>query len=329
MIGWVQIRIAGILVATAVGSVVAFAFSCDYLSRNHAQFLKPGRFPTKEEFDALAPLLYATRSHEDNDVVFLGESTCLMGIDPVEIEKLGGPRGYNLGSLGPVSIDGIRTTFLAYLSAHSKPSYVLLCLSPESLSEEWRTTPFAREFVATYGRRFGVFPQRSSVAWWVPDRETVREGAAVALDRLKALADDTTNLDDVPGLKTVLKQRARTRGFWPLKNPHAPPEIRERPLPERVQVVPEWREGVREFAQVVEDRGVRFILRLAPVRSDARAVDYSEVIAWLHELQQEFPAAEIKTELLFYDPSFCFDRRHVNKAGAARFGRAVVHDLKH
>ncbi len=60
---------------------------------------------------------------------------------------------------------------------------------------------------------------------------------------------------------------------------------------------------------------------------DARSENFGDVITWLRDLQKEFPEADIKTEILFYEPSLFYDRRHLGASGANKFTKLVAKDV--
>src|SRR5271163_608137 len=88
------------VVATALvtlGVVASISYWVGRRTEPALRFLEPRRPPTIDEAAIAHPIEYALGSHEANDVVFLGDSTCRTGIDP---RRLSGFRAYNLGSQG-------------------------------------------------------------------------------------------------------------------------------------------------------------------------------------------------------------------------------------
>ncbi len=101
-----------------------------------------------------------------------------------------GLRAYNLGSLYAVGSEGMLVTCQAYLAKHPPPQLIVLCLSPENSQYPAADSPFALQFVRTYGRWF-QHPSRAVRKWpWI-DVETVREGSAIVADHLRASSQAT------------------------------------------------------------------------------------------------------------------------------------------
>jgi hypothetical protein len=328
---WPQLRASLIVLAVSVGSIGLFAVSAAAIGRNFGQFLKLNRAPTAEEASVVIPLNYSSSSDEYNDVIFLGDSSCLRGIDPAVFEKACGLRAYNLGSLWPLSIDGMVVTAETYLLKHPPPKIVALCICPEVPSQPAASAPFAREFVATYGRPLGILPRTVRESHGI-DPETVREGAAIVMEHLVACLPGQSGARSwtIEGISvpttmaTFASSRNSRRGHQPLPGPADPTaKIDEQPG-RRLTVIPEWRDGVEELARIVRDRHSRLMIRLTPMRSDARSQNYDEVIAWLRDVRKEFPDAVIDTNLEFYEPSLCWDRRHLNFEGTKIFSKALA-----
>src|SRR5262249_43943317 len=66
---------------------------------------------------------------ETQDVVFFGDSSCLMGIVPGEVTRESGLRGWNFGTLGVLTTDGHADLLDLYLRGHSTPSLAVYHLS--------------------------------------------------------------------------------------------------------------------------------------------------------------------------------------------------------
>jgi len=85
------------------------------------RFLNASRSPTVDEASLTFVGEYAVRSHQANDVIFLGDSACRSGIDPLAFERLTGLRAYNLGTFGSSGPSVLAVSAKAYLSNHPRP----------------------------------------------------------------------------------------------------------------------------------------------------------------------------------------------------------------
>src|SRR5579859_6113672 len=100
---------ASLLVVLIAAGTAATLFSTAYAIGRHAEpelrFLEAGRPPTGDEAVCAYPIEYALGSSDHSDVIFLGDSVCHFGVDPVRFEKITGLSAFNLASfgfLGPV-----------------------------------------------------------------------------------------------------------------------------------------------------------------------------------------------------------------------------------
>ena len=327
---WRRIRPTAAVFAAIVVSLAVYAVSADAIGRNFGQFLKLTRAPTFEEATAAVPIEYALESTEENDVIFLGDSACLTGINPTLFKMASGLRAYNLGSLYAVGSEGMLVTCQAYLAKHPPPQLIVLCLSPENSQYPAADSPFALQFVRTYGRSF-QHPSRgcangpgstSKQCGKVPQSLRTIFCALVSgnFDFRNSIVQGFSRPDTYSDFAAW---RGVQRGYNPLPaGTNSPSDFGE--FPEyRVPVLPEWRQGARDFARLVIGRRIHLLVRFAPIRVDARSENFGDVITWLRDLQKEFPEADIKTEILFYEPSLFYDRRHLSA-----FRREQVHKAR-
>lgn len=326
-------------IVAAIG--VPLAFFEQHVAIAHPEFLARDRAPSAEEARTILPIEYALYSEDRNDVIYLGDSTCMGCAIPAEIEKRCGVRCWNLGIFGPASIDGTRIVARGYLSRHPAPELVVLVVCPETLSHDRAGKNFAKNLVITYGPCVGVEPRDAGscfqrmLRFISLDQETVERGAAIlvadgrawlglgpnAVDcRQRPTGGFKVSVDELT--KDYRRVRGVARGIAGFDT-----KFQERPG-FRVQVLSEWRDGIRELASLTEAHGARFMIRLAPIRSDAKSENFSEVTDWLREFQTEFPRAIVKADLFFYEPSLCLDRIHLNGPGADRFTNVLVEDLR-
>ena len=73
---------------------------------------------------------------EANDVVFIGDSTCLCDAAQTRLfQQKTGRSAYNLGTVGVIGIDGYpHYPGAAYLQHHPKPKMLILCVTPKSIA---------------------------------------------------------------------------------------------------------------------------------------------------------------------------------------------------
>jgi hypothetical protein len=95
----------------------------------------------------------------------------------------------------------------------------------------------------------------------------------------------------------------------------------------RLSVAPEWDRGVRALIRLAEAKGVRFVIRLAPIRADAACMNFDEIRAWLQAIAESRPNVIVRSEIMFYEPALCWDASHTNTRGSQKFTKLVAADV--
>jgi hypothetical protein len=91
------------------------------------------------------------------------------------------------------------------------------------------------------------------------------------------------------------------------------------PPEEPHSVLPWINDGVRSFAALAQSHSFQLIIRLGPLSSTQAPWDHECIPAWLNELEVEFPRISVsRPEILWYEPSLCWDAVHVNARGVER-----------
>lgn len=68
--------------------------------------------------------------NQNNDVIFVGDSSCLMGVSPKVIEKETGLKVVNLATNGGAGIIGYETVIRKYLKSNPAPKLIVYYISP-------------------------------------------------------------------------------------------------------------------------------------------------------------------------------------------------------
>jgi hypothetical protein len=316
---------AGIL-GVAVTTVLALGGSAYLRGRaldpSDRFFQEAGREPTGGEGAIAASVEYVLFSSEPNDLIFVGDSACWNGVDPIRLRRLAGLQSFNLAIPGL----GARACPMAtrgYLSRHPKPKAVVLCLSPLGLevdSDPWADT--LRRVTTYYGLEIdGVVPLSESLPYLV--RSGVRTFLAHPDYRSMPLADSD-------GTDTYFKQQARifaARGFFGL-----PPRaaVHVPPAPTGVLIREDWDRGVHEMADTCDAAGVRMLILFAPIEAgyeDAR--DFDRLDRWGRELEETHPGLTVQRPIILaYEPRLMRDAIHLNLAGVEKFMPVVAKDVQ-
>jgi hypothetical protein len=285
------------------------------------RFLDPSRAPTSDEAILACMADYALQSREANDVIFLGDSACRFGIDPIEFERLTGLRSYNLGTIGnagPTVV--LSTSGRSYLSSHPAPRLVVICLSPFSLGFDSNLGQFtlARRFADSYGDaepldRFAIFAKR---------------GTAEIFGR-----HDTLELpligDESHTFRSAQAICASGRGHVALKGLTGPPgggfDVGYIPIK------PDWETELRSLLRTCEHSGSQVLLRTAPVHDPSQqGTDFTNVKIWIGNLRAARYAGLSVAEpaILFYEPGLFWNEMHLNRLGVEKFTALVAKDVQ-
>ncbi len=310
------------------------------------QYLKTYRAPFDSEAFFSYAIDYALDSSEPNDVVFVGDSSCLAGIDPNQFADQSGQRAYNLGTLGMLGPDGQLLLVRRYLEHHPPPRAVVLCLLPYELTpplrlrhavdvnEGARAGEIVERFLWCYGEP-GEFPRphRADAL-----RYYVRQGLLAGLAYLRGgrnhyLAEPTPNLGN-RSYNQLAEQVRADRGLFSFKPESAlaagtrrawdsglllPPEggTPDDPFPVSAEVDA----GVRQLAELTTKHGARLVIRLSPVLESADQERFERIDQWFDQLQAACPNVICQRPAvpLFGPEDFGDEYFHLNRLGTRKF----------
>jgi hypothetical protein len=310
-------------VVLSILSVIAYRLGRQV--ETERRFLDPRRALTSDEASVVHPIEYALRSKEKNEVIFIGDSTCHDGVDPLVFERNTGLRAFNLGSqrgLGPI---GFVVTARAYLEHHPKPRLLVLCVSPVALEVDTGTAggDLPDQFVANYGPEVtGVVGFSDSLAYFI------KRGALSVFDSTRNDYLDVPLIGMEKETYRSLERKMRvSRGFFCLPGTHGPMRGIDRSGPPKL-IHDDWNRGIRSLAAACADVGTILLVRYTPISSqisDAR--DFSPLGDWAGEFESSFKSARVaRPILLVYDPQFMWDSIHLNSVGVERFTQVVATD---
>src|ERR1700733_3258277 len=330
-----RVRSAAIALCCTLLVLTGMSAACYCVGRGtpaEAAFLPSWRSPTFGETSLAVAAEYAAVSHDSNDAIFVGDSACRHGIDPIEFRRLTGLTAYNLGTFGTAGHMSLPVITGAYLSNHPRPKLVVLLVgiaSPEyvSLKGEKR---MQQQFVMSYRFYGDAIPGLDSSVF-DSLRFFVRTGgkriARLGKSGCKHLDEP---LGEVPS-ETFFTMRQKIRdgsGYVPLMGHSSKPDPRYNGDPYRVN--PDFDSAVRILAKMCADHGLRLMIRFGPTnRSFKNARDYEPLYSWLDTIERECPGvAACRPVLLWYDRPECWDFTHPNVEGTKRFMPTVAKDVQ-
>jgi hypothetical protein len=298
------------------------------------RFFDPRRSPTFDETCVVSTIDYALSSAEDNDVVFLGDSACRTGIDPVLFERLTGLRAYNLGIVGDLGPGVMLNVAGAYLATHRAPRLIVLCLSPVGLERDvpWYWTKLRNHVENCYG--FDVHDARSLQANL---SYTLRQGTLFACAKSGLfLASDLPDVRDWP---LVGMEKVTYRQFEPLSRekrghcalPGRGP-FKNLDRPGGIVVIHEaWNAGARRLIKTCDNARIPLLIRFCPVSAEAtRNINFERPERWLMDLKASFPRLLLPADppIVRFEPMLCWDYSHANPQGTRRFTELVAAEVR-
>jgi hypothetical protein len=321
-----------ILILMTALTAASIASAVSYCVGRHTQsdlrFLDPRRSPTTDETIFSCAAEYALRSKELNDVIFVGDSTCADGIDPLAIERLTGLKSYNLGTQGGLGPTGFLVILKGYLENHPKPRLVVLCLSPIAM-ENGVDTDRARipdRFIKNYGPEvWGVVSLRESIGYFI------RRGMLSMLSAARSGKDPRElplyglEHETYWSFRETLRQ---SRGFYQI--PKKSGARRDSPASGPELVTKEWREGVVHICQSCDAAGIPLLIKLSPI-ADHRMTsrDFGQLESWAKEVESSQSNVHVAHPLLSgYEAALMYDSIHLNAAGVEKFMPLVAKDLR-
>jgi hypothetical protein len=322
-----------VIAAGTVSVVAVLAYRVGRQTDSDLRFLEPRRAPTFDEATIALPIEYALRSSEKNDVIFVGDSCCRTGIDPLDFERLSGLRAYNLGSIGKVGPMGFFLTAKAYLSRHPAPQLLVLCMTPFAFHGGAFETggELPSRFEANYAPEVpGVLPTIQSMGFFA------KRGAVSAWSASWALtsaADPDVRSIPLFGIHSdnywTLQQKLReSRGYWGLPGSRGA-DIQPGWPGEPVKVHEEWDRAMRLLAETCESAGVPLLIRFMPVtKAWIQMKDYHLVEKWARDFQLAYPHVVAgRPILLFYESNLCWDGIHLNRDGVAAYMPVLAKEI--
>ena len=267
--------VLGLMAATGLAIGVP-AYWIGKQGEDQRDFLKSFRAPFDFEAQAAITIDYAAHSNEANDVIFLGDSTCISDVHTLRFEQLTGLRAYNLGCPGVFGMEGCRLILETYLRGdHPKPGLIVLCVAPQGMSEAEadRAVDVHNRFLWAYGPGTEDTRPPHRAAW----KYYIGQALLTGYGRMQANWD-RQGRDIIPASdKTYGSYRTEllaTRGFCEfVGGPRAVDVIaagaEAASLAAGAFAIDSiYTDEVRAIGRIAAAHGIPLLVRLAPVRSD-------------------------------------------------------------
>ena len=122
-----------VITIATVAIVEWMAFRTDVLVDNDEIFLPSDRAPTLVESIVDAKLNVADEAGQGVDILILGDSSGLMGVDPAVLSERTGRSCYNLCTISLMGVQGHQAILNRYLETHATPSVIIYHFAPNDM----------------------------------------------------------------------------------------------------------------------------------------------------------------------------------------------------
>jgi hypothetical protein len=276
---------------------------------------------------------YLMTARETQDAIFLGDSSCLMGIVPEAVSRASGLRCWNFGTLGWLATHGHADLLDLYLEKHGPPSLVVyhvslypLLQTDKDVERVGHLAPLREWLALERGDEGGPFDRlpssrlrRSTLAW--VDRHFVRD------------AERERFLDEPRG--PYLSDREMARALW--RNRGHIPEQPSRLGPAVVKANPDYanprltsdcRPGLMRMFAAAQDKGFDLVVLLLPLpeafRSEQTEAGLQQLERDLRELAADYPRVSFRDPPLHYLPNESYSTlNHLKQSEAVRYSEEL------
>jgi len=309
------------------GAFVLFVDHSIHQMRKEGVFLPTDRVPEFVEAIAFHAMDYAAHSQERNEVVFIGDSTCIAESMPTLFQECTGLRAYNLGTPGALGFEGYEIILRAYLEHHPKPQIIAFCLHPSALSIRSEPQWVGDRFVNVYG---------SGPCVWQFNPQSIAPIVKLAMqmtmdsDR-NAYADKPMSAKSGHSFRSLRETMGKQRGFWlwpgnytRFVNGRLADDTESFPVTENMK------EGVAKILRLAGRHDIPVLFRLSPILANGKS-DLSRLNAWLDTLEagEECRVIVSRPEVLKYDRALFGNEtpEHCNDRGAREFTRFMAEEV--
>lgn len=239
------------------------------------------------------------------DVVYLGDCSCMMNVDPRVVEKTTGLKGLNLGTIGFHYIDGHTDLLDLYLARFPRPRFLVYYTTPWQMGvsyasiqrigtlnkvRDWSGIPTGNPLsrLPSY-RAFTTIKAWACRKAWAPNAETARRGA-------------------FPSDNEFHEILRRTGGF--MVDPQRQALVQEK-VPE---FHPDFVPGLKRFLKTAQVYGIPVLIVTNSVPDSARNASTNAGYARLHQalepIVQAYPDVHLADPWVRYYPAEGYTTSH-------------------
>lgn len=331
---WSAVRpsLAVLLVTAATTLAVGVpAYLQGVRGENQKRFLKNYRVPEWSESYTDWNMAYVLGAADSNDVLFVGDSSCVVGVDPRQFTARTGLSAYNLGAPGFLGFEGFLLIVRRYLDHHPAPRLMVLCLHPTAFDTallESRWPELRERFFWCYGEGSEARRPRHER----PILDYAREGLRIAYGDVRGgfehFASASPGYQSGKTYRALQREVVERRGFFENAAVLGAQDASRAVKFERLAISPKCATLIRTLIALAKERGILVIIRPAPILKGTEPASPEPLRSWLGELEREQPDVVVsRPEVVTYDASDFGEAIHCNTQGADRFTAFVAGEV--
>ncbi|MDB5341571.1 MAG: hypothetical protein JWN70_7190 [Planctomycetaceae bacterium] len=284
--------------------------------------------PTLEESIVQWQVHHLLTAVPPQDVLFVGDSSCLMGVIPEVITQGTQLRAWNLATVGSLSTLGQADILDLYFAKHpsSTPKLVVCYLAPPTLARDQEEIERQgvynglREWL--YGADAGLaanLPLTQLPAYRL--RRPLYQTAAQMLGTSSPRPLVSVRRGPFPSDDEVRRTLLETRGYFAESRKNQLPAIE--PATNHLQLTADSLRGIVQMFESTHARSIDLVIMMTPLPERYRKaqddVDYRKLADTLSAAARRFPKVKIHAPLLrYFDDASFGTPHHLTKAGATR-----------
>jgi hypothetical protein len=261
------------------------------------------------------------------DVIFFGDSACLMGVRSRQVQEIAGLRVWNFGTLGWLGTEGHAEILAMYLEKHAPPRLAVYYISTYPLTATKEDLEAAGYLRTLKDWRSG--DRREGALFWLEDHKLRWHLQSMARHWFSTPAERDNHLSAPRGVYPSDLETRRllieNRGFIPERCPQKVHGAGHAYLP---KFSPDCVAGLRRMFELAEGHGVTLWVIMNPLPEAYHCADTDRRMQeWEHALRslaRGHAHVHIKSPLHRYYPNECFGTIfHLLEPGVDRNSREL------
>jgi hypothetical protein len=267
---------------------------------------------------------------ESQDVIFFGDSSCLMGVVPEVVGRESGLRGWNFGTLGVLTTDGHADLLDLYLQGHATPGVAVyhvtlypLLLTDKKAEEIGYWLPYREWLARERGEEPGPLAR-------LPSHRLCRCCRAWVERRFVRDAERERFLDMPRGPYVSDREMAatlwRNRGYFPEQSWTMPTDglVKAHQDYANPKLAPDCHRGLKRTFALAQGKGLDLVVLIMPLPEAFRCPQTDACLQQLEqdlrELAADCPRVSFREQAPRYLPNeFYANLNHLRPPAAVRY----------